>query len=135
MKTLGTKNIFIAFIIASMAVSCTLEENLSDAKLDPSALNSPEALEAAVAGMYRQFEEANKNSQSFIRAYGGDDVTTHSGLNKQGFRDSDQMKMTSLTAGVEWSYTPAYAVIKEANNIITNEGSFSTSSNESVNAM
>lgn len=135
MKSIKTTNIFLVLLTATLLGGCTLEENLSDAKLDPSALNSPEALEAAVAGMYRQFEGASWVSQNWIRSYGGDDVTTHSGLNKQGLRDADQMKMTSLTAGIELSYDPAYKVIKEANNIIANEDNFSTGSKEAVNAL
>ncbi|MCM4157043.1 RagB/SusD family nutrient uptake outer membrane protein [Gramella sp. AN32] len=135
MKTLRIKNIFLILLTTLIAMSCNLEEDLSDAKLDPSALNSPEALEAAVAGMYRQFEEVNKWNQCWIRSYGGDDVTTHSGLNKQGFRDSDKMVMTSLTAGIGLSYGPPYGVIKEANNIIANEDNFSTGDDENINAL
>ncbi len=131
-----TKNIFLVLLTATFLVGCALEEDLSDAKLDPSTLNSPEALEAAVAGMYLQFEGANRNSQSWIRSFGGDDVTTHSGLNKQGIRDSDKMEMTSLTAGVDLAYGPFYSVIKEANNIIGSEDNFSTSSEKkNVNAL
>lgn len=135
MRTLRTKNIFLALLTAIIILGCTLEEDLSDAKLDPSALNSPEALEAAVAGMYRQFEEVNKNSQSWIRSFGGDDVTTHSGLNKQGFRDADKMQMSSLTPGIEIAYEPPYTVIKEANNIIANEDNFASGSREVVNPL
>lgn len=136
MKTITTKNIFLVLLTAILLGGCTLEEDLSEAKLDPSALNSPEALEAAVAGMYLQFEGANKWDQNWIRSWGGDDVTTHSGLNKQGFRDSDRMEMTSLTAGIELAYDPFYATIKEANNIISSEDNFSTGGNdEDVNAL
>ncbi|HDZ13995.1 hypothetical protein LCGC14_0950900 [marine sediment metagenome] len=135
MKIIQLKNIFLVLLTALIAGSCTLEENLSEAKLDPSALNSPEALEAAVAGMYRQFEGAMRWNQCWIRSYGGDDVTTHSGLNKQGFRDSDRMEMTSLTAGIELSYEPAYTVIKEANNILANEANFATDGGDGVNGL
>lgn len=135
MKILRTKNIMLILFAALITASCNLDEDLSEAKLDPSALNSPEALEAAVAGMYREFEEANKWDQCWIRYYGADDVTTHSGLNKQGFRESDRMEMSSLTNGINWSYGPLYATIKEANNIIASEGNFGTANQEKVDAL
>ncbi|MCY4216064.1 MAG: RagB/SusD family nutrient uptake outer membrane protein [Flavobacteriaceae bacterium] len=109
----------VSFI--SFCINCTLEEeNPTEARLDPGSLNSNPALEAAVAGMYRQFTAANQWGFCWIRAYGADDLTAHSAWNKQGYRDSDQMVLSSVSSRLFLSYNPFYTTINEANNIIAN---------------
>ncbi|GAA4304597.1 RagB/SusD family nutrient uptake outer membrane protein [Aestuariibaculum suncheonense] len=127
----------VTLLLATIAIfnSCTLEENPSEARLDPGTLNSEEALKSATAGMYRQFTLSMQWAHFWMRSYGGDDITTHSGKNKQGFRDADQMKMTSLTSGVGLGYTGPYNTIKEANNIIAVKENIIGGNKDNIDAM
>lgn len=125
----------LLFALMSIFNSCTLEENPSEARLDPGTINSEEALKSATAGMYRKFTLSMQWAHSWMRSYGGDDITTHSGKNKQGFRDADQMKMTSLTSGVGLGYTGPYNTIKEANNIIAVKENIIGGNKDNINAM
>ncbi|AWW28799.1 hypothetical protein DN752_00875 [Echinicola strongylocentroti] len=127
--------LLVLFASIVMIPACTLEEDPSEARLDPSSLNSEEALEAAVVGMYRKFTASMQWAHTWMRSYGGDDVTTHSGKNKQGFRDADKMEMSSLTSGVELGYNLPYATIKEANNIIANAENISSGDQASIDAL
>jgi hypothetical protein len=118
-KRIKEKFIVPTLVVVLVAFSgCTLEEDPTDAGLIPGSLNSEEALEAAVAGVYRRFTASVQWAHRWMRSYGGDDITTHSGKNKQGFREADRMEMSSLTPGVHLGYNLPYKVIKEANNII-----------------
>lgn len=132
-RTIGALVVLFAGI--SVFNSCTLEENPSEARLDPGTLNSEDALKSATAGMYRQFTISMQWAHAWMRSYGGDDITTHSGKNKQGFRDADQMKMTSLTSGVGLAYTGPYNTIKEANNIIAVKENIIGGNKDNINAM
>ncbi len=116
--------IFIALALcgAVMLTSCVdLDEDLNDAKLDPSALNSEKALEASVTGAYRALTKAATWAQFWLNAYGGDDLTTHSGKNKQAMREADLRKLTSTSARIGTAFAESYNIIKEVNYII--EGS------------
>ncbi|GGZ25172.1 membrane protein [Echinicola pacifica] len=137
MKNIKIKLSTLIMLLAYTLVipACTLEEDPSEARLDPSSLNSEEALESAVVGMYRKFTASMQWAHSWMRSYGGDDITTHSGKNKQGFRDADTMEMTSLTSGVDLGYNTPYATIKEANNIIANRENISSGDQSSIDAL
>lgn len=125
----------LVLIGAILFNGCTLKEDPSEARLDPSSINSVEALEAATAGMYHQFVLANQWGFSWIRAYGADDVTAHAAWNKQGYRNSDQMVMNSSTVNVAFSYTPYYSTINEANNIIANGNNINISDTKVKNLL
>lgn len=114
---------------------CTIKENVAEARLDQTVVNSQAALEATVAGLYRKFTLSQQWSQCWVRSYGGDDVTTHSASNKIGFRDSDKMVMSSITAGLDLAYSPFYATIKEANNIIANKDKITSGNTQAINYM
>ncbi|WP_215224923.1 RagB/SusD family nutrient uptake outer membrane protein [Echinicola shivajiensis] len=137
MKNIRIKLATLLLLLTNLVIipACTLEEDPSEARLDPGSLNSQEALEAAVVGMYRQFTAGNQWAHSWMRYYGADDITTHSGKNKQGFREADRMEMTSLTPGIQLAYDPYYATIKEANNIIDNEENIATGDPATLDAL
>lgn len=130
-KLIGT----ILTVSLLVFTACTLEENPTEARLSPESLNSEEALEAATAGMYRKLTATFQWAHTWMRSYGGDDITTHSGKNKQGFRDADRMEMTSLTPGVQLGYDRPYATIKEANNIIAVKDNIVSGDPDAINAM
>ena len=132
------KGEYVAIIIFGTLIGfwgCTLEENPSEARLAPESLNSEAALEAATAGMYRRFTASMQWAHAWMRSYGGDDLTTHSGKNKQGFRDADRMEMSSLTPGVANGYTNPYRTIKEANNIIAIRSNIKGGNADAINYM
>ncbi len=122
-------------LVVMLFIGCNLDEDPAEAKLVPSSLNSTEALEAATAGMYRKFTATMQWAHTWMRSYGGDDITTHSGKNKKGFRDADKMVMTSLTPGVQLGYNLPYATIKEANNIIAIQDNIVGGDQEKIDAM
>ncbi|TKG93002.1 RagB/SusD family nutrient uptake outer membrane protein [Puteibacter caeruleilacunae] len=101
--------------------SCTdLDEDPGKSRLDPSTLNSEEALEAAVAGSYLALSAAVKWGQFWLNSYGGDDLTTHSGKNKQAMREADLRVLTTTSSRTNTAYDEPYKIIKEVNNIIAN---------------
>ncbi|PCI06277.1 MAG: hypothetical protein COB81_01080 [Flavobacteriaceae bacterium] len=108
-----------------LLVACVdLDEDVAEARLDPSNLNSQEALEASITGTYKALGLAAKWSQFWINSFGGDDLTTHSGKNKIAFREADTRILTSASARINTAYEESYKIIKEANNIIENEANF-----------
>ncbi|NKI27363.1 RagB/SusD family nutrient uptake outer membrane protein [Arenibacter sp. 6A1] len=135
-KIIGSLRILTVLFLAPIVFnSCTLDENPTEGRLVPEALNSQDALEAATAGMYHQFTLSMQWAHYWMRSFGGDDITTHSGKNKQGFRDADQMKMSSLTSGIALAYNGPYKTIKEANNIISVRENIMGGNQEKIDAM
>ena len=124
---------YIALVLsgAIMFTSCVdLDEDVNEAKLDPSTLNSEEALEASVVGTYRALTKAATWSQFWLNSFGGDDITTHSGKNKQAMREADLRTLTSVSARIGTAYKESYNIIKEANYII--DGSQNIEGNQDV---
>lgn len=99
-----------------MIASCSnLDENPSEVQLDPSSLSSVEALEAVLTGAYRQLMNGAQFAQFQLAAFGGDDLTTHSGLNKITYRESDWRRSTSASQNIGLAYGTCYDVITLAN--------------------
>ncbi|WP_242206084.1 RagB/SusD family nutrient uptake outer membrane protein [Aestuariivivens insulae] len=102
-----------------MMVACSdLDENPGEVQLDPTSLSSDAALDALVTGMYRKLQNNAKWSGFFIAGYGGDDITTHSGSNKIGFRHSDWRIQTPDSERLTDAYTGCYNAITIANTAI-----------------
>lgn len=100
-----------------MLASCSnLDENPGEVQLAPKALTSDDALEAVLTGMYRNLMEGGAQWAQFqLAAFGGDDLTSHSGLNKIAFRESDWRRQTSGTQNIQMAYNTCYNVITLAN--------------------
>ena len=96
--------------------SCSdLDENPYEVQLSPSTLSSADALEAVLTGMYRSLNNGAQWTQFQIAAFGGDDLTTHSGSNKIAFRESDWRRLTHASDRINTAYKQCYAVITLAN--------------------
>lgn len=99
-----------------MIASCSnLDENPAEVQLDPSTLSSDEALEAVLTGMYRNLMNGAQFAQFQLAAFGGDDLTTHSALNKITYRESDWRRSTSGSQNIQMAYNTCYNVITLAN--------------------
>ena len=99
-----------------MIASCSnLDEDPDEAQVNPATLNSAEALEAVLTGMYRNLMDGAKDTEFQISAFGGDDITTHSASNKIAFRESDWRRMTHSSARTIATYKTLYNVITLAN--------------------
>ncbi len=95
-----------------------LDEDPGKALLSPEVLTSPEALDAALAGAYRQVHDNARWSHFFLPGYGGDDMTTHSASNKAGFRAFDQRNVTPTTERVSNHWESMYLPMRSINNVI-----------------
>ena len=106
-------------LIASLcfsSISCVdLEEDPSKVQLSPQALTSVGTLRDLVTGMYRAHQNTAQWTDYYTNAYGGDDVTTHSGLNKVGFREADWRNQTIDSDRTLRPYEGSYNVIAIAN--------------------
>jgi len=106
----------LAIILVSISFSCTdLDEDPGRTQLGPDALTSVPALNNLVTGTYRSMFEASKWSDYWLVSYGGDDVTTHSGLNKLGFRESDWRDQSHTSDRTLMAYEQSYKVIANTN--------------------
>ena len=115
-NNLWSGSCLIAFLILFVVPSCTdLEENPVQVQLDPSTLSSDDALEALITGTYTALLSSSRWSDFRINAWGGDDLTTDSGRNKIGYRDSDWRRQTSFSERIARPYEGCYAVITETN--------------------
>jgi len=126
----------IVLCIMALFTSCVdLKEDVAAARLDPSNLNSKEALEASITGAYKAVGESAKWAQFWINSFGGDDLTTHSGKNKIAFREADRRTLTSASARINTAYEASYKIIKAVNNIIENKDNFVDIDTDAINAM
>lgn len=112
-----------------------LDEDVAGARLDPSNLNSEEALRASITGAYNAVGESVKWSQFWINSFGGDDITTHSGKNKIAFREADRRTLTSTSERINTAYEESYKVIKAVNNIIENKNNFVGTNQNAIDGM
>lgn len=119
--SLGRSTAIVLCVMMFFTACVDLDEDPSESRLDPSALNSVEALEAAIAGSYRALTTAAVWSEYWLNSFGGDDITTHSAKNKLGMREADLRKLTKSSERVATAYNEPYKIIKEVNNIIENE--------------
>ena len=104
------------FFTLMLISSCSdLDENPDEVQLNPATLNSTEALEAVLTGMYNNLLDGAKDTQYELSAFGGDDITTHSASNKIAFREADWRRLTSSSARIETAYYTSYNVITLAN--------------------
>lgn len=118
MKNLLNRNIwvkvFTLVIALSTIFSCAeLDEDPGEVRLAPEALSTDVALESLVTGTYRTFHNGSRRTNYFIAAFSGDDVTTHSGLNKLNYRIAD---WRTIDQTFQWLFIPYRADY----NIITN---------------
>ena len=102
-----------------MIASCSnLDESPDEVQVNPATLNSADALEAVLTGMYNKLMDGAKDTQFQISAFGGDDITTHSASNKIAFREADWRRLTHSSARIETAYNTSYNVITLANIVI-----------------
>lgn len=133
------KNIFskslIAMLSIGMLLGCVdLDEDPSQSILSPEVLTSPEALDAALAGAYRMFQNNAKWSHFYLPGYGGDDMTTHSASNKAGFRAFDQRNVTSTTERVSNHWNALYLPMRSINMVIESKDIIEGGDTELINA-
>jgi len=106
METINLKNIFketplLGLFFLSIALSI-ITQSCAELDPDPEEFNVPpgvytnqEEVDRAAAGMYRQIIAASSGTTFYAPAWAGDDMTTHSALNKADFREFDQRDVKS----------------------------------------
>lgn len=129
----------LLLVITTLFGCAELDENPTKSILSPDVLNSEETLQAAVSGMYKTMQNGVMWSAYFIAAYGGDDITTHSAINKIGFRESDWRRQTPTSQRIielgGGSYATSYSVIRVANSIIENKENIVNGTKENINRL
>lgn len=120
------KKIAILSLLLLFAGGCKdfLEENPKGAVTGSFGLNSLEGLNAALTGGYRALGSTWSTGFSTAAtqavAMGGDDLTTHKGLNKASLREYDQFNVTPLNDRGVIIWSGCYKAIQSTSNIINN---------------
>ncbi len=123
MKTINIRKMKVGSILSAFLMvfsfSCAdLEEEPGETIISPEALTSVETLSVLVTGMYRTVQNDARWSDFYIAGFGGDDITTHSAVNKVGFREADWRSQTSLSERINRAWDAPYSMIAIANSAI-----------------
>ncbi len=118
------KIIALSFLLLATGCEDILSEDPRGALTGTTALNSVEGLEAALTGAYKPLTitwgTGFATAATVAVLMGSDDLTTHSGSNKQDFREFDQLQVTGLNGRITPIWSGCYKSIQGANNIINN---------------
>ena len=120
-----TKIAIILFLAASLT-GCKkfLEEDPKGLLVGDVAVSTVEGLNAQLAGSYQtiigDWGTGFASAGPLAVTMGGDDITTHPGLNKADFREFDQFSVSSLNGRMQVLWNGLYKTIQSANNIIEN---------------
>jgi hypothetical protein len=120
------KNIILLLLTAAILPGCKkyLEEDPRGIVIGDLALSSIGGLNAQLAGAYAttigDWGSGFASAGPIGMSMGGDDVTTHPGLNKQSFREFDQFSVSSLNDRMTVIWNGMYKTIQSVNNIINN---------------
>ncbi|WP_020528343.1 RagB/SusD family nutrient uptake outer membrane protein [Flexithrix dorotheae] len=129
-----SKSIITVFLIGLLYGCIDLDEDPGKSLLSPEVLTTPEALDAALAGAYRQVQDNAKWSHFYIPGFGGDDITTHSASNKAGFRAFDQRNVTPTTERVVNHWNAMYLPMRSINNVIESRDKITGGDTELIDA-
>lgn len=101
-----------------------LEEDPQGIVVSDVAVSNIDGLEAQLAGAYAAFVDGwtigFASAGQIACAMGGDDLTTHPGLNKAEFREFDQFSVTAFNPRAYYVWAGCYKIIQCANNILNN---------------
>ena len=120
------KNIFAICFTLLVLSGCKkfLQEDPKGLLVGDLAISSVEGLNAQLAGAYAtvigDWGNGFASAGPIGMSMGGDDVTTHSGLNKQDFREYDQFAVSATNDRMLVIWNGLYKTIQSASNIITN---------------
>jgi hypothetical protein len=101
-----------------------LQEQPSGILVGDVAINTVDGLNAQLAGAYStvigDWGNGFASAGPIGMSMGGDDVTTHPGLNKQEFREYDKFVVTPFNSRMLTLWNGLYKTIQSTNNIINN---------------
>ncbi len=117
-KRIKLGSVLCVFLMVFSFSCADLEEDPGKTQLSPGTLNSVETLDVLVTGMYRTVQNDARWSDFYIAGYGGDDITTFSAGNKQGFREADWRTQTNLSERINRAWDAPYSMIAIANTAI-----------------
>ncbi|WP_213086899.1 RagB/SusD family nutrient uptake outer membrane protein [Chitinophaga agrisoli] len=124
-KRFYMKRIYLAACLLLMAgCSKELTENPRGLVGGAAALSSQAGLESALTGAYGSllvpWTSGFTSVSQIAMTMGGDDLTTHSGSNKEEFREFDLFNVSSLNSRITPIWLGCYKTIQSATNIINN---------------
>ncbi len=122
------KNKYFIFllVIVTLFTGCKkfLEENPQGIVIGDVALSNINGLNAQLAGAYaslaQPWDKGFGDAAQFACAMGGDDLTTHPGLNKEEMREFDQFSASAFNGRANTIWRGLYKTIQSSNNIISN---------------
>ena len=120
------KNFICNIFIVLVCFGCEdfLEEEPKGLLIGNKAISTVEGLEAALTGVYNPnfnaFGHGFNTAEVLAVLMGGDDLTTHPGLNKAPFRQMDLFNVDALNQRSTNFWRGRYFTIYRANNIINN---------------
>jgi hypothetical protein len=119
------KYLILLFLIV-LASGCKkfLQEDPQGLLIGDVALQNVDGLKTQLAGAYSCFVQGwdmgFASAGQIAASMGGDDVTTHPGLNKAEFREFDQFNASAFNARSYYVWAGCYKIIQCSNNIINN---------------
>ncbi|HEY4337425.1 MAG TPA: RagB/SusD family nutrient uptake outer membrane protein [Puia sp.] len=118
--------LIILFLLPALVSGCKkyLVEQPSGILVGNVAVSTVDGLNAQLAGAYStvigDWGNGFASAGPIGMSMGGDDVTTHPGLNKEEFREFDLFAVTSFNSRLLPLWNGLYKTIQSSNNIITN---------------
>ncbi len=110
----------VIFVTIGTVNSCAeLDPDLTEFSVPPESFASLEELRTSVFGLYGLVRTAAVFTTFYAPSWAGDDITTHSGLNKGDFREFDQRNVNATNARLLNNWRGMYNVINNTNIILS----------------
>ncbi|WP_299602868.1 RagB/SusD family nutrient uptake outer membrane protein [uncultured Aquimarina sp.] len=110
----------LLMISIGMTNSCAdLDPDLTEFNVPPESFANLSELETSVFGLYGLVRTAAVFTTFYSPSWAGDDITTHSGLNKGDFREFDQRNVSATNARLLNNWRGMYNIINNTNIILS----------------
>lgn len=117
------KSLVYILMVVAFLTACSdsfLDEDPKGQLTSDGFFKSAEDLELGLVAMYSKVNVLYNESQFATVLFGGDDITTRSGSNKEPFRQFDLFRATNDNNWMATHWSLAYGAVWAANNIIVN---------------
>lgn len=114
--TLRLAKAFAFLAMFNFLNSCVdLDPDLTEFNVPPESFADLPELETSVYGLYGLLRQAAAFTTFYAPTWAGDDITTHSGLNKGDFREFDQRNVNPSNSRLLSNWQNLYRIINNAN--------------------
>ncbi|WP_111706444.1 RagB/SusD family nutrient uptake outer membrane protein [Lutibacter citreus] len=119
-RILPVFGLFFVFAVIGVTVqSCAeLDPDPTEFNLPPESFGSLEEMDSGIGGVYSQVTLAARMTTFYAPAWGGDDMTTHRGLNKADFREFDQRAVLSTNNRLLRNWNAIFDAVNAINGVL-----------------